>query len=130
LAVIDPERITQVLTNFIGNAVKYSPDGKPIIVRLTQQGQTALIEFQDQGPGISPEDQEHLWERSYRVEGIKSYHKAGANLGMGLYICRLIIQQHHGDYGIRSAPGQGSTFWFTLPLEIQCSDTPAQSKQS
>lgn len=115
-AVVDPERITQVLINFISNAIKYAPDREPITIRLLRQKQKVRIEIQDRGPGIAPEDQEQIWERSYRVKGVKAHHKAGANLGMGLYICRLIIQQHHGSYGVESAPGQGSTFWFTLPL--------------
>jgi signal transduction histidine kinase len=73
----------------------------------------------DHGPGLAPEEQERIWERFYRVEGIEVQSGTGVGLGLGLHISRIIIELHHGQVGVQSVPGQGSTFWFTLPLMIQ-----------
>lgn len=112
----DPDRIGQVVHNYLSNAIKYSPAERPVEVRVERAGEMALVSVRDEGPGLSPEDQARVWGRFYRVKGIEVRYGGGAGLGLGLYICRTLIEQHHGQVGINSAPGKGSTFWFKLPL--------------
>ena len=74
------------------------------------------ISVRDEGPGLTPSEQERVWERFYRIEGIRRKRGSSVGLGLGLYICRAIVEQHQGEVGIESTKGVGSTFWFTLPL--------------
>lgn len=112
----DGGRIEQVLSNYLTNALKYSANDKPIRVGLTYTPTDARIWVIDQGPGLSQEDQQHIWERFYRVPGIAIQNITGASLGLGLSICQAIIHSHRGHVGVESTPGQGACFWFTLPL--------------
>ncbi len=114
--VADADRIGQVVTNYVTNALKYSPADRPVEVFLAFEGQMAQVSVQDEGPGLSPEEQQAIWERFYQVKRIKAQGESGAGLGLGLYICQTIIEQHQGQVGVQSSPGEGSTFWFTLPL--------------
>jgi PAS domain S-box-containing protein len=113
----DAERIGQVVTNFLTNALKYSPEDCPVAVGVQVQGGWARVSVRDAGPGISPDEQERIWQRFQRVEGIKVQSGTGVGLGLGLYIARTAIERHHGQIGVRSAPSKGSTFWFALPIE-------------
>ncbi len=113
---MDAERIKQVITNYLTNALKYSPRGSPVEVGLKVHSQQARVWVRDHGPGIAPEEQQQIWRRFYRVKGIEVQSGSGVGLGVGLHICRTIIEAHHGRVGLESAPGAGSTFWFTLPL--------------
>lgn len=70
----------------------------------------------DQGPGLTHEAQQHIWEQFYRAPGIEVQNRTGVSLGLGLSICQGIISSHHGQVGVESTLGQGSRFWFTLPL--------------
>jgi signal transduction histidine kinase/PAS domain-containing protein len=110
----DPDRIMQVLTNFLSNALKYSPEGMPIEVWLDVKQEQVRVSVRDKGPGIPEAEQEHIWERFYR--SVEARNNAQIGLGVGLYLCRMIIEQHGGNVGVESVPGQGATFWFTLPL--------------
>lgn len=112
----DPDRIAQVITNFLTNALKYSAEDQPVAVHLHVQHGLARVEVSDHGPGLTPEQQERLWERFYRVPGIELQSGSGVGLGLGLYICQTIIDRHGGQVGVVSTPGIGSTFWFSLPL--------------
>ena len=113
----DAERISQVVFNYISNALKYSPVTSPIEVRVTRKGLFASVTVHDEGSGLSVENQAKIWERFYQVPDVEAQYKAGADgLGLGLYLSRKIIEQHHGLVGVQSAPGKGSTFWFDLPL--------------
>ena len=85
---------------------------------LERDGEAARVSVHDDGPGLSSEEQPCVWERFYRVPGISEQGGFGG-LGLGLYICRTIIEQHGGEVGIKSSPGNGATFWFTLPLTQQ-----------
>jgi signal transduction histidine kinase len=76
----------------------------------------ARVSVSDRGPGLSPFDQEHVWERFYQAVDVRAQSGLGMGLGLGLYVCRMIIEQHDGHVGVESAMGNGSTFWFTLPL--------------
>ena len=112
----DAGRIGQVVTNYLTNALKYSPAEQPVVVGLDVASNEARVWVRDQGPGLPPEEQVRIWERFHRVKGIKVQSGTGVGLGLGLYICRIIIERHQGQVGVESTPGQGSTFWFTLPL--------------
>jgi len=112
----DADRLGQVVTNYLTNALKYSPAEHPVVVGLDVASNEARVWVHDQGPGLSPEEQEGIWERFHQVKGIKVQSGSGVGLGLGLYISRTIIERHQGRVGVESSPGQGSTFWFTLPL--------------
>lgn len=114
--VADAGRIGQVVTNYLTNALKYSPADRPVAVGLDMAGQQARVWVRDEGPGLLPEEQAQIWECFYWVEGIEVQSGSGVGLGLGLHICRTIIERHQGKVGVESAPGKGSTFWFTLPL--------------
>ncbi len=112
----DPDRIRQVLTNFLTNALKYSPPEASVAVALRAEDGWGRVEVHDQGPGLSPEAQKRLWERFYRVPGVEVQAGSQVGLGLGLHICKTIVEQHQGQVGVQSTPGQGATFWFALPL--------------
>jgi len=117
--LVDPDRISQVLTNYLTNALKYSPAEKPVHVTLKLEDQTAWVLVRDEGPGLPVEEHQHIWDRFYRVSGIQVQRNTGisyVSLGVGLYICCTIIELHQGQVGVWSQPSAGSTFWFTLPL--------------
>jgi len=120
---IDPTRIAQVLDNLLSNAYKYAPDA-PVFIRATPLPDFVRIEVQDEGPGISAEHVHHLFERFYQVP---SNHRSLRGTGLGLYICRKIIEAHRGEIGVESQPGAGSRFFFTLPLATSGSLTPSEN---
>ncbi|WP_224364418.1 PAS domain-containing sensor histidine kinase [Hyalangium versicolor] len=110
----DRGRISQVLTNLLDNALKYSPLGGPIRVALTRDGAEALISVSDAGIGIPADQQVHLFERFFRARNAPISGFGG--LGLGLYICRDIVGRHGGRIWVESELSLGSTFRFTLPL--------------
>ena len=112
----DAGRIEQVVTNFLTNALKYSPADRPVEVGVEAETRQARVWVRDQGPGLPPQEQEHIWERFHRAKGVEVQSGAGVGLGLGLYISRIIVERHRGQVGVDSTPGQGATFWFTLPL--------------
>ena len=116
LVLADAGRISQVVQNYLSNALKYSSEADPIKVGITREASQARVWVRDQGPGLTPEQQAHLWERFYRVPGVEVQTGSGVGMGLGLHICKTIIEQHQGQVGVESVAGQGSTFWFTLPL--------------
>lgn len=113
--VADEKRIEQALLNYINNASKYSPEGTPIELRICTTDNVVKIEVRDQGPGVPQEEQVRIWERFYQVPD-RIIYSGTLGMGLGLYISRGIILQHHGQVGIDSSQTPGSTFWFTLPL--------------
>lgn len=114
----DAHRLGQVVTNFLTNALKYSPSDTPVEVSLRVEGGAAKVAVRDHGPGLSAQQRAHIWERFHRVPGVKQQSGSGAGLGLGLHIARTIVEYHHGAVGIESVPGRGSTFWFTIPTRI------------
>ena len=111
----DAGRIGQVLTNYLTNALKYTPVDRPIAVRLEATPTCAFVSVRDQGPGLTSEQQQQVWKRFYRATTPR-HNGTDSGLGLGLPIARAIVEQHHGQVGVESVPGHGSTFWFTLPL--------------
>ncbi len=115
----DPDRIAQVLTNYLTNALKYSPADKPVSVTLRLDEPVVWVLVRDEGPGLPVEEHQRIWDRFYRVSGIEVQDNADishVSLGIGLSICSTIIALHQGQVGVWSQPSAGSTFWFTLPL--------------
>jgi PAS domain S-box-containing protein len=110
----DADRILQVLTNLISNAVKFSPPGASVEVRVEPVGGEARFRVADQGRGIPEDRLESIFERFQQVDSSDSRQKGGT--GLGLAICRTIVTQHGGRIWAESAPGEGSTFHFTIPL--------------
>ncbi|MCE5249869.1 HAMP domain-containing histidine kinase [bacterium] len=111
----DQERIGQVIDNLFSNAVKYSPPGSNIHVSLEREGMTAKVGIRDEGPGISEEEQARLFGEFQRLSSRPTGGEKST--GLGLAIVKKIVEAHHGTVSVRSMPGQGSTFSFTVPLE-------------
>src|SRR6266567_2755356 len=112
--IADADRIRQALTNYLTNALKFSPADQPIKIYLEVSDAEARVTVQDKGPGIPDSEQGRIWERFQ--QGQRQPVGSGGGLGLGLYITRTIIHQHRGQVGVESHSGEGSTFWFTLPL--------------
>lgn len=114
--IVDPERIRQVVTNYLTNALKYSFADRPVEVFLRVEEHVAHVSVRDEGPGLPLTEQERIWDQFYRAPGIEVQSGSSVGLGLGLHICRTIIERHQGQVGVQSTPGEGSTFWFVLPL--------------
>lgn len=110
----DKEKIGQVLTNLLGNAIKYSPEQTTIKVSCAIKNEGLEFKIIDQGDGIALADQPRLFERFYRVNNNRQHHISG--FGIGLYLVSEIIRLHGGEIKVQSELGQGSTFSFVLPL--------------
>ena len=115
----DEGRLEQIIGNLLSNAVKYAPAGSEIVVRVEELADVVRVSVIDQGPGIAPEIQAQVFERFYRAEGTAT---RAQGLGLGLYVSRLLVEAHGGEIGVRSTPGQGAAFFFTIPRR-----RPAQS---
>jgi hypothetical protein len=112
----DRGRISEVVTNYLTNAIRYASPDQPIQIGLTVEQDQARVWVRDTGPGLSEEAQKDIWLRYHQVKGAPVQKGLGKGLGLGLYICRTVITQHHGACGVESTPGEGATFWFTLPI--------------
>jgi PAS domain S-box-containing protein len=113
-AEIDRSKLEQVLANLISNASKYSPTNKRIVLSVKNQDEGILFEVRDSGIGISEEDQKSLFQPYHRVE---QDQKRCRGLGLGLLICKQIVEAHGGQIQVSSRPGEGSTFSFSLPYK-------------
>jgi two-component system, NtrC family, sensor histidine kinase KinB len=109
----DSERVTQILTNLVSNAHKYTPEGGQITVVAAAAGDGIRLEVRDTGVGLSPEEQARLFTRFYRAQN-RATQEAGGT-GLGLAITRALVEAHGGRIAVQSSPGQGSTFRLTLP---------------
>lgn len=123
IVVADPERVRQVLTNFLTNALKYSPPTSAVHVRVAcdasgcgGSGDVVCVSVRDHGPGIPQEQLGRVWALYHRVPGIEVLSGSGVGLGLGLHIAKSMIERQGGSVGVESTLGGGSTFWFTLPL--------------
>ncbi len=110
----DRDRLGQVITNLLENAIKYSPDAQTVEIDLNASPETVTIRVRDHGLGIPREQRDKIFERFYRAAGPRQRVIPG--LGMGLYIVAEIIKHHGGTITVESAVGKGSTFTVTLPL--------------
>jgi PAS domain S-box-containing protein len=112
----DVDRIEQVIANYLTNALKYSRPECPVTVTVRAEAGRGVVAVRDCGVGIPPEEQASVWELFHRVQGIEVQSGSGVGLGLGLHLSRTIVERHGGAVGLESAPGEGSTFWFALPL--------------
>jgi signal transduction histidine kinase len=110
----DYRRMDQVLVNLLNNAIKYSPQSKKVEITVEQNDNIVKVSVRDFGIGINPQKLPHLFDRYYRVDALGHQF---SGLGLGLYICSEIINRHDGTIGVKSTFGEGSNFWFTLPIE-------------
>jgi signal transduction histidine kinase len=113
----DKERIGQVLTNLVSNAIKYSANSKDIIVRTWSDEQNITVSVKDLGIGITEKEREIIFERFFRVRDKETNTIPG--IGLGLYISAQIVKRHSGDIWVNSKKGEGSEFCFTIPLNNQ-----------
>jgi two-component system phosphate regulon sensor histidine kinase PhoR len=111
---LDANAFTLAVMNLIDNATKYAADGKKIEIELQRQGERIVLAVRDWGPGIEPEEQEHIFERFYRARAVRLKQIRGS--GIGLALVRHIARAHHGDVSVESTPGQGATFRLWLPI--------------
>ncbi len=107
----DQHRLTQVLSNLLGNAVRFTPHGGEIVLTASQLEDVVRISVRDSGPGVAPDDVPRLFERYWQAPRLL---RAGS--GLGLYIAKGIVEAHDGEIGVDSEVGKGAEFWFTLPL--------------
>ncbi len=109
----NPIRLRQMLDNLIGNAIKYTPEGGDITVEMEVQGEQVIIRISDNGPGIPPADQPHIFEKFYRASNVP---KGVGGSGLGLAIVKSIVDSHQGRIWVESLLGHGSTFTVVLPI--------------
>jgi PAS domain S-box-containing protein len=112
---VDPLRLERILFNLVENAVKYSPEGGEISLNIKVQEKNLVFCVADQGPGISPENQKKLFQ-SFEQLGMPRRH-AVQGVGLGLKVCRTLVEAHGGRIWVESEPGKGSRFCFTLPMQ-------------
>lgn len=115
MAVGDERRTTQILLNLLGNAVKFTDQGK-VALAVTREGPFFKVAVTDTGPGIAEADQIRIFQEFHQAEGATASKKGGT--GLGLAISKRIIELQGGNIGVISTPGKGSTFWFTLPINV------------
>lgn len=115
-AVMMPAQIKRVLSNLLQNAIQYSPNGGKIVLSAVEKNNFLRITVTDEGQGIEAAETARIFERFYRVDKSRSRNKGGA--GLGLAIAQSIVQLHGGEIGVQSTKGEGSCFWFTLPIYI------------
>jgi signal transduction histidine kinase len=111
----DPQRLAQILTNLLSNAVKYSPEGSRIQIRAAREGSAVRVSVQDHGIGMTAEEQSRLFTQFYRGESAAVRDQPG--WGLGLHVTKRLVEVLGGSIGVESRPGEGSTFWFTQPVE-------------
>jgi signal transduction histidine kinase len=111
----DRIRLRQLLDNLLENAVKYSPEGGRIMVKVWQEDHAARLSVADQGIGIPASDLPHIFERFYRAKNVDDQQFAG--MGLGLFICCAIVEQHGGRIWAQSSKAMGTTFHVLLPLD-------------
>jgi K+-sensing histidine kinase KdpD len=109
----DEDRLTQVIANCLGNAIKYALPSSKIVVAARRQGETTPVTVSDSGRGVPPDKLHSIFEKLEQVMATDSTEKHG--VGMGLAICKAIVEEHDGAIGVHSTTGEGSTFWFTVP---------------
>jgi PAS domain S-box-containing protein len=113
--IADQDKVDQILSNLIGNAIKYSPDGGHIVVSAVDEGDKLRFSVSDQGMGIPLEHLDKIFQRFHRVHSGDSQRVGGT--GLGLFLSKSLVEAHHGVIWVVSTLGEGSTFYFTLPKQ-------------
>ncbi len=112
--MIDPERMMQVISNLLSNAINYTPEGGQVELRASVEQDCVTIQVADNGLGIAPEDVSHIFERFYRVK--RKEYLGSTGTGLGLAIVKSLVEQHGGQIHVESKLGSGSVFTITLPF--------------
>jgi two-component system, OmpR family, phosphate regulon sensor histidine kinase PhoR len=110
----DHDRLAQALDNLVSNAIKFTPDGGRVVVRLAREDDRAVVEVSDTGIGISDADMQRLFERFFRTQ--RATAAAIPGVGLGLTIAQAIVHGHDGQLAVHSSEGAGTTFRIDLPL--------------
>lgn len=125
--VFDKQRIYQVLTNLLSNAVRFSPPGNKVFVRISaSDAESAEVCVQDSGPGIEEKYHEAIFKKFYQVGGQQDSKIHKGSSGIGLAICKGLVEAHHGHIWVQSRPGEGSSFFFSLPTKMASVEKQAQ----
>lgn len=111
----DANRMGQVVDNLLSNAVKYSPQDKEIFVKLVSDEKTMTLSVKDEGPGISSDEQEHLFQHFRKLSARPTGGESSS--GLGLAIAQRIVEEHQGNIGVDSQLGSGATFHFSIPTK-------------
>ena len=111
----DVEMLRQVVDNLLDNAIKYTPQGGTVWLRLVENGDSAILEVRDTGVGLEPQHQQRIFERFYRVDRSRSRELGGT--GLGLSIVKHVALAHNGNVSVQSTPGEGSTFRVEIPVD-------------
>jgi signal transduction histidine kinase len=114
LAFVDPDQMKQVVENLLDNAIRYIKRGGKIDISLSKRNSFFYFEIKDNGIGIPQEDQKYIFQKFFRSKNVLKYQTQGS--GLGLFIVKSIIERSGGKVGFKSQEGQGTTFWFTLPI--------------
>lgn len=114
LILCDKDRVAQILSNLIGNALQFTPAGGSITIEAHQTGKEITVFVRDTGPGIPEDQKSRIFDRFAQIE-----NKQRSGLGLGLYISKTLVESHLGKLWVTSELGHGSTFWFTLPIREQ-----------
>ena len=112
---VDRHRIREMLLNLVTNAIKYTPRGGQVALRLTEENGEAVITVRDSGIGIAPGDLPHIFERFWRADPARSRTGDRPGVGLGLAITKWIAEAHGGSITVQSRPGRGSVFTVRLP---------------
>jgi signal transduction histidine kinase len=110
----DADRLYEVVANLVDNAAKYSPPHNEVVLEVHTEGQEAVLSVSDSGPGIPPEEHNHIFEKFHRLDSGDAKETYG--YGLGLYLCRRLVEAMNGRIWVESEPGQGATFRLALPL--------------
>ena len=116
----DEIKMSQVIYNYLSNALKYSDSDSKIIIRLEDDEEKIRLEVTDHGSGISKEALPYIWDRYYKVD--KNFNRTVNSTGLGLAIAKAILEAHNARYGVVSELGEGSTFWFELSKDYETQD--------
>ncbi len=109
----DPARVQQIMLNLLNNAFKYASEGKRITITARRESDFVVVEVRDYGPGIAPQEQMNMFQAGYQLA---YYGERSGGLGIGLALCKILVELHGGKIWLKSEPGKGSSFFFTLPL--------------
>jgi signal transduction histidine kinase len=112
----DRRRVEQVVLNLLSNAIKYGPQGSEIVLGATPRAGSVRVFVRDDGPGVAPHEQKLIFDKFYQGAGAPAQRNESS--GLGLAIARTIVELHGGTIGVTSRPGRGSTFYFTLPQDV------------
>jgi PAS domain S-box-containing protein len=118
----DHARLVQVLDNLVGNAIKFSRRGARVVLAIHQEGEDVVFSVADTGPGISPEQLGHMFDRFWQAE-----RNDRRGIGLGLSVAKGIVEAHHGKIWVHSSVGSGTTFYFTVPIATAVPSSPAPS---